>query len=145
MIEAAVPPQEAAHTVPEILGKQHHKPIETESVRLGMDHVELAAFMEEPVEIQVAELREDSGMLGFPITVNSDVQWVMGGATQTIKRKYVEVLARARTTTYKQHNDPTNPAASRPIPRTVFSYPFSVIRDSEKGKAWLKEILNQPG
>lgn len=140
-------PQEAAHTVPEIVAKAHHKPLEGESLAKAfrMDEVETERFMEEPVTIHVTEFPEDSGIIGIPVTVNDTTQYVMGGKTQVVKRKYVEVLARARTTVYKQFNNPQNPAESRPIPRTSLSYPFAIVNDTPKGHAWFKELMAQPG
>ena len=82
-------------------------------------------------------------MQAIPLGVNGITQWVMRGAPQEIRRKYVEVLARARQTTYKQSAPRVELTDSRPEPKTAMSYPFSVERDTSKGMAWLREIMAQ--
>lgn len=149
-VDATSAPQEKSLSIPEIQAGRHQAAFEAgESVLdvIGsMDQADLDRFMEEELTVSLAEFPQDSGQIGIPLTVVPNVQWAVGGQSQKMKRKYVEVLARARTTVYKQYHNPQNPAESRPIPRTVFSYPFSVEYDpNPKGRAWLENILKQPG
>jgi hypothetical protein len=141
--EASIP-QTPAYTIPEIQAGKHLLAREAGDNLLdvlGMDELEMAAFMEEKVLIEMAEMPTDSGQVGVPLAVAPDTQWVIGGQRALIKRKFVEVLARARTDNYKQYQNLQNPAASRPVPKTSLSYPFSVIEDTPKGRSWLKELL----
>jgi hypothetical protein len=138
-------PQATAYTIPEIQAGKHLLPQEAGETLidvLGTD-IDLERFMEEKVLIEMAALPEDSGQVGVPLAVAPDTQWVLGGQRAVIKRKFVEVLARARTDKFRQYQNVQNPAASRPVPTTSLSYPFSVIEDTPKGRAWLKEILEQ--
>ena len=65
------------------------------------------------------------------------------GKEQQVKRKYVEVLARAKNTTYTQRKLPDN-AGYQNIPHTALRYPFSVVSDpNPRGAAWLKALLAQ--
>ena len=63
-----------------------------------------------------------------------------------VKRKYVEALARGRTTKYEQKTmDPSRPENIQMAEKTALTYPFSVLHDpNPKGRAWLKAILAQP-
>jgi hypothetical protein len=145
-IDASQPPQEPNFTVPEIQAGKHKKGgVDAPSMIdvLKMNEVELAAFMEEPVTIEMNPPASNNDMLGTSIVCVPDTQWVLFGVEQTIKRKYVEILANARSENYRQHHDPHNPANSRPKGTTVFSYPFTVKRDSAKGYAWFKELISR--
>ena len=67
------------------------------------------------------------------------------GQKQTVKRKFVEVLARARDVTYDQDigvDRSTGEAVQRMIPRIGLKYPFDVLEDpSPQGRAWLQALL----
>jgi hypothetical protein len=140
----AIPPQAPDYTVPEIRAGAHKKGIEAPSMLdvLKMDELELAAFMEEPVTIEMNP-SSDPEMIGTSVVVVPDTQWVIFGQMQTIKRKYVEVLANARTERYRQHHDNMNPANSRPRGTTMMSFPFAVKQDTAKGYAWFKELISR--
>ena len=107
------------------------------------DAVELERFMNEHVLVRVHDSNDENAVQAIPLGVNGITQWVMRGAPQEIRRKYVEVLARARQTTYKQSAPRVELTDSRPEPKTAMSYPFSVERDTSKGMAWLREIMAQ--
>ena len=143
-------PQDPNLSISDIQAGLHKAAIKAESDILeivpDMGQAELDAFMEEELVIAMAPFPPDSNMVGVPVTVVPHFQYIIGGAVQKVKRKYVEVLARARTTTYKQYSDPLNPANSRPVPSTSPSYTFSVVEDpNPRGYAWLKAIQNTPG
>lgn len=141
-------PQPPSYTLPEIAAGKHHEGIVTgdnPNDLLNMERVELDAFMEEKVMIEMAEFREDSGIIGVPLTVNEKTQWVVGGQRQTIKRKFVEALVHARSENFKQEHNQMDPTKSMPRGRTVPSYPFTVIDDSQKGRAWLNTLASNAG
>lgn len=65
---------------------------------------------------------------------------------QDVKRKYVEVLARTKKTTYsqKKEKDGNGDEQYINVPHTALKFPFVVLHDpSPKGKAWLKAILSE--
>lgn len=101
------------------------------------------AFMNEPVTIIVAE-SADENVNPMPMpSVNGVVQPCPRGVELTIKRKYVEVLARCKETRYSQHtSNPMEPDRIEMRERTALSYPFSVVLDKNpKGPAWLKAVV----
>ncbi len=107
------------------------------------DAMALEAFMNEPVTIMVHESTEEDEPDLVLVGVNGVTQYLKRGDAQTVKRKYVEVLARAKLTDYKQNLDPQlGELMNRLKQRHALKYPFSVIEDrNPKGGAWLKSIL----
>jgi hypothetical protein len=116
------------------------------------------AFMEEPVVCQIeVQSRSDSPMTHVPVWVNGtaaevriDGKWIKAGYLPvgmelTLKRKYVEVLARAKPdeiSTY--HDDRPEPGVPvRIIRRTSSAYPLTIINDTAKGYEWLQRIKLQ--
>ena len=108
--------------------------------------VELTAFMEQPVRIRVHEAQQEGALDVITVTVNGINQNIIRGQDLDVKRKYIEALARCRTTTYEQRvQNPAEPSNIQMVPKTVLSYPFAVINDPHpKGKVWLDQILAQP-
>lgn len=105
---------------------------------------ELEKFMNDPIELMIYEPMEEGSPAIVMLKVNGISQYVIRGRTQTIKRKYVEVLARAR----KQHVTARGfKTANGDAKNTVnitsgLEYPFQVLNDpSPKGPSWLKGIL----
>lgn len=126
------------------LSEVHGGKIEIEAINIAnKDAFELEKFMNEPVSILVHESTDENTVMAIPLGVSGTIQWVVRGVEMTVKRKYVEVLARARTTVYKQSQAKFDITDSRPEPKTAMSYPFSVVKDNAKGASWLREIINQ--
>jgi hypothetical protein len=68
------------------------------------------------------------------------------GKEMQVKRKYVEVLARAKKTTYTQRKvkNQLGEETYINVPHSALKYPFAVIHDpSPNGKAWLQSIINE--
>ena len=66
----------------------------------------------------------------------------MRGQETVVKRKFVEALARCRTTKYQQRHNPIERDKIENVPITVQTYPFSVLEDrNPKGRAWLQGIV----
>lgn len=106
----------------------------------------LEAFMNEVLHITIAESSDEEALPIVTLTVNGTTQPIVRGITTPVKRKYVEALARAKETKYRQSlSDPSDPASIQMIPRTALAYPFSVDKDpNPNGYAWLRDILKQP-
>lgn len=120
-------------------------PIEKVSETEFAETAELEAFMNEMVLIIVHPTTEDGANEIITPNVNGVNQGIIRGKPIRVKRKYVEALARGRTTAYKQSEpDPRDPSNIKMEERTACTYPFSVLEDSEMGKAWLKAIEAQP-
>ncbi len=113
-------------------------------IEKDMSDPALESFMNEMVEIVLAESNADGDVAAIPLTVNGITQYAIRGVPIEVKRKYVEVLLRGRTTKYKQElANPNDQYSGRPMPKTAPSYPFQVTRDTPKGMAWAKEIRDQ--
>jgi len=109
----------------------------------GKKWIDEMAFMEELVTVIVHE-STDKLAHPFPeVTVNNRVQRFVRGHEQQVKRKFLERLARAKLTTYdnQKTKDVDGEDTYRYPTHTALQFPFAVIGDSEKGKAWLKKVL----
>lgn len=108
------------------------------------DLAELEKFMNEPVEIFLYEGMEDHDEPIVQLAVNGKNQFVIRGRTQTVKRKYVEVLCRAKAVRVSASGRIRNDGEAQNIVNINKSlqYPFQVIQDrNPKGPAWLRQIL----
>lgn len=123
---------------------------------LDQSEIEALAFMEEPITIVLNPSTEKNAAKVVDCWVNGrgaeQLQngkwmvcgWLPVGHPVTTKRKYAEVLARAKpetiTTDVKKYEDREDNLAFR----TAYSkYPFSVLHDSNpRGTEWLVKILS---
>ena len=103
-------------------------------------------FNEEELTILIHETTNPSDD-PVPFVINGGRrQAFIRGREQKVKRKYVEVLARMKVTTYTQekYRDSQDIDAIRNVPHTALKNPFSVIHDpNPRGHAWLKGILSE--
>lgn len=105
---------------------------------------EALAFMEESVDVMVHPSTDRNAEPIVELWCNGRSQFFARNQLQTVKRKFVEVLARARTTAYTQerYRDGNGNDAIRNIPHTALRYPFSVMHDpNPRGRAWLQKVL----
>lgn len=122
-------------------GKGVEKVSETEFMAVE----KLEAFMNEPIRVVVSKDGTPGALPVIVVTVNGVNQAIIRGREQTIKRKYVEALARSRITNYEQEvPDPRKPENIQMNDITAITYPFSVLGDSDIGRQWLQAILDQP-
>lgn len=109
------------------------------------DMAEALAFMEEPIKVIVHDSADLNAEPIVELNVNGINQYIIRGQEQVIKRKYVEVLARARrvatkTVTGVQGDRVVNQVSQHSAVR----YPFSVIEDpNPRGRAWLKGLMER--
>lgn len=103
-------------------------------------------FANDILTIRLAEPTDPFDDPILPVIVNGTLMPIPRGVEIKIKRKYVEVLARAREVRYEQRA--VNPLAPEQIElhgRVVHKYPFEVIKDPHPdGKKWLESIRNEP-
>jgi hypothetical protein len=113
---------------------------------VSQDALALEAFMNEYVTIVVHQTDKDGENEVIAPNVNGTNQPMIRGVPITVRRKYVEALARCRTTKYVQQTpDPREPANIQMVEKTVLSYPFSLQEDQNpRGREWLQRILAQP-
>lgn len=122
------------------------RPVDTEIVDkpLPTSKVELEAFMNEEVTILVAESADENDPAMVDVGVNGRRQFIMRGMEQRVRRKFVEVLARAKRADYDQVTlDPRDgEAVNRLRRRNALRYPFQIIEDrNPNGRAWLRGVL----
>lgn len=115
------------------------------------------AFMEEPMTIRIEEnTRSDFPETHVPVMVNGrgaevfqngqwlPIGWLPIGVPLTTKRKYVEVLARAKPDAIQTVHDDANVERPRNTVRrrTSAAYPLSIIQDNNpRGHEWLSRIM----
>lgn len=104
---------------------------------------EQESFMQEPVTVMVHESTDQNDSELVQVSINGRTQFFARGRPQTVRRCYVERLARAKKTAYSQTlDDRLGEAMNVMKPHHALRYPFSVIEDANpKGSAWLRGIL----
>lgn len=131
---------EEVRTVGEIGG---HAGIDVVDKPLPKEAFEMEAFMNEPVTIVINPPQDPDEPMLVQVGVNGVNQFIPRGEPIAVKRKYVEVLARAKRTDFKQTLDDRLGEAMNHL-RSMHSlrFPFSVIRDpNPNGGAWLTGVL----
>ena len=68
--------------------------------------IEKEVFMNEPVRIIVMETGEEGSLQVITPCVNGVNQPIVRGQETVVKRKFVEALARCRTSKYQQRHNP---------------------------------------
>lgn len=110
---------------------------------LDMAYAQELAFMEEFVEVRVEESTDPNAEPVVSVFNGGVSQYFVRGQTQRVKRKFVEVLARAKQTTVTTQEDRNtgNVGIKR---HTSIRYPFALTKDTPQGYAWLRSILSEP-
>lgn len=103
------------------------------------------AFANELVTVMVHE-STDKMANPFPeVWVNGRVQRFVRGHEQQVRRCFVEKLARLKKVTFDnlKTKDVDGEDVYRYPTHTALEFPFVVIGDSERGRVWLKGILQE--
>lgn len=104
----------------------------------------IEAFMAEKINVIVLDSADETENEIVETWVNGRVQRFLRGTPQWVKRCYVEALARAKRTTYRQVLDERMgvQAFNQMRPNHTLAYPFTVLEDpNPKGPHWLRGIL----
>jgi hypothetical protein len=124
------------------------QPILVQDKHYGPDKMRELAFMEEEIEVMVHDT-DDPVKQPIPMVINDGIrQSFIRNQNLTVKRKFLEVLARCKTTTYsnQRYFDGDGNEAYKVVPHTTLMYPFQVINDpSPRGGEWLQRIQMEPG
>ena len=109
--------------------------------------IENELFMNELVTIMVADTNDeqDADVL-VQVSINGKNQFFVRGHPQTVRRCYVERLARAKKTSFTQNLDERQgeEVFNRMKSHNALRYPFTVIEDKNPvGGAWLRAILSE--
>lgn len=126
----------------EVFGDQTIEPVLNLDMGNADRTISAEAFMNELVEIEIAETTDENQPPHVLLNVNGVSMPILRGQPVQVKRKYVEVLARCKETRYKQPTrDMGNPEqGNQLIGATALTYPFQVLSDSGKGAAWLRAV-----
>lgn len=111
---------------------------------VGDDYAKELSFMEEPVEIMVHESTDANADNPVQVACNGVNQFFFRGQALTVKRKFVEILARSKQTAIQTRTvkDYTGADTTAITKSTALRYPFSVISDrNPDGAVWLKGVL----
>lgn len=139
--------QDTAVDLPTTSGrvKRTDKEIEPVEGPMGKDFYEELRFMEEPIDVMIHESTDPAAEMVPEVFHNGVPQRFIRGKVQTVKRKFIEVLARAKKTTFKQEiyaDRLTGDAVQRMIPQSALQYPFQIVSDpNPRGPAWLRKVL----
>ena len=101
------------------------------------------AFMNERVTVVLADTTDENAPPHIILSCNGTTQPLLRGVPTSIRRKFVEVLARCKESKYSQRQaNPMEPDRIEMVQRTAMAYPFEVQEDANpKGRAWLKAVL----
>ena len=103
-------------------------------------------FMNEQVTIMVHSTTDENQPPQVIVNCNGMNQPIIRGYPTTIKRKYVEILARMKETKYNQvTRNPAAPDQIDMVARHGLSYPFDLVEDKNpRGRAWLNNVMAEP-
>lgn len=111
------------------------------------DYLAQLAFMEEKVMVTVHESTNKNDDPMPMVAVNGVNQYFVRGQNQLVKRKFVEVLARAKpeaVMTDVQVQGLGAEPINRVLRNRAHKFPFSVIEDrNPRGGAWLSALLRE--
>lgn len=118
---------------------------------VGDEKLQQMAFLEEPVTIILAESTEKNPEQYVFCSVNGEgpgpggMPWLPRNVEITIKRKFVEVLAKARPVHYSNAEGVNPQTGERQVSQRASSshrYPFQVVHDANpRGRDWLKNLM----
>jgi hypothetical protein len=117
-----------------------------ETVAESRDFSKLAAdeaFMNELVTVMVHSTTDENQPNHVVVNCNGMNQPLIRGVPTTVKRKYVEILARMKETKYTQvTRNASAPDQIDMVARHGLSYPFDLVEDlNPRGRAWLQNVL----
>lgn len=132
-------------TIEQIRDRLNSSTIDVVSAVGFKSHAENLAFMEEIVAVCVFPTQDKNAEQIVEVFNDGTAQRFIRGQWQTVKRKYVEVLARA-----KQFSVQTPETMDRDGNRTTridtshgLRYPFEMKDKNPRGSAWLSSILQE--
>ena len=108
---------------------------------------EKIAFYNEPVTVMIHTVNDKYALKTFAIYVDGRPEFFTRGQQKTVKRYYVEGLARCKPLHFgnEEYIDSDGIQKVRHPVTLGLEYPFAVVEDKNPvGKAWLDAVLRQP-
>lgn len=126
--------------------KEALEPAYIQAVDRPVDGEKMAmlAFMELPVTIHVHTSSDPAAEEVFVVINGGQREMFKRGETKTVKRKFVDILATRKLTSYTQRRVRGDDGVMQDVqvPHSSLKYPFSVIEDKHpRGADWLKAML----
>lgn len=119
----------------EVLGNVPHK-----------SALDAEAFYEEAVEVEILPTENPHAEQVIQLQCNGVNQFLLRGVPVMVKRKFVEILARAKTENIAtpEFIDGNGNRSTRITKSQGLRYPFRVMRDANpKGREWLETVMRQ--
>lgn len=122
--------------------------IEIQSIHGLDDKAKKLAFLEQEVTVELSEGTDIDAEKFVFLSINgvgpgpNGLQWVPRGTPVQMKRKYLEVLAKARQVKYKNHEQTNREGVQESFQkaRSADIYPFTIIEDTREGIEWLRNL-----
>jgi hypothetical protein len=119
--------------------------VEIATPDMAGDYAAQLAFMEEKLDVIVHESTDKNADPIVEVWCNGTPQRFVRGQVQTVKRKFVQILADSRETSIQTKNmtGSDGEVMQRINKHTALCYPFSVASDpsGQRGALWLKQAL----
>lgn len=110
------------------------------------DYAKALAFSEEKITIMLNDDNDPNAENPVQVACNGVNQFFLRGQPQEVKRKYVEILARAKRTRIAtpEVTDASGSRTNQIRQSTSLRYPFTVLNDpNPRGPAWLRGLLSE--
>ncbi len=103
-------------------------------------------FNEELLTVHILNTSEKDAQKVFEINVCGESEIFRRGETKTVKRKFVEGLARAKPINYenREYRGDDNLTHMEQVAEKGLRYPFALVKPSQIDESWLAHIAMQP-
>lgn len=122
------------------------EPVDRPLDALDPEKLAMLKFMEDDITIHIHSSNNKEDEQIFEFFNNGRRETFRRNEQKTVKRYFVDMLARAKTTNYTQDTvtDAQGVKQIKNIPHTGLRYPFSVVSDPHPlGRDWMRAVLNE--
>lgn len=124
----------------------HRVSLEPVSDREFKEKAEYEKFMQDLLEIELAETSDARAYELVPVGVNGEQAWLPRGRRLSVPRYLVEVLLRSQETTFKTEyvKDPSATEGAVQRKRNSQNVAVLIHKDpSPKGRAWTERVMRE--
>jgi hypothetical protein len=136
--------QEQSYDIP-AFGPAGHPELEIEvcDTPNWKDKAKNLAFMEEVVQVHIPITGAPNEELFIDVSNGGVKQFIERGRWQNVKRKFIEVLARAKAmrVTTPKYTDSEGNDSTRLVQTPALKYPFEMRDKNPNGPVWLQRVL----
>lgn len=113
---------------------------------LEKKYADALQFGEDNIELMIQPSSEENAPTVIDVYVNGEAKYIPVGQRVTLKRKFVEVLLRAKpisvNTIHDSHTSGKAWIDNKLIRNARAKYPMSILHDpSPKGEEWLRNVM----